>query len=57
MTTVVNGDSSASYQYLLHRGVEEGSTFFPGFLHFTLDTYLIMLSVKQGGINYHILRL
>ena len=22
-------------------------------LHFTLDTYLLMLSVKQGGIKYH----
>ena len=26
-------------------------------LHFTLDTYLIMLSVKQGGIKYHFLGL
>ena len=26
---------------------------FPGFIHFTLDTYLILLSVKQGGIKYH----
>ena len=25
----------------------------PGLLHFTLDTYLVMLSVKQGGIKYH----
>ena len=35
------------------RGVEEGATPFPGWLHFTLDTYLILLSVKQGGIKYH----
>ena len=27
-----------------------GSTSFPGLLHFTLDMYLIMLNVKQGGI-------
>ena len=32
---------------LLHRGVGEGTTPFPGLLHFTLDPYLIMLSVKQ----------
>ena len=31
----------------------EGTTPFPGLYHFTLDTYLIMLSVKQGGIKYH----
>ena len=29
------------------------NTPFPGLLHFTLDTYLILLSVKQGGIKYH----
>ena len=26
---------------------------FPVLLHFTLDAYLIMLSVNQGGIKYH----
>ena len=30
-----------------------GATPFPGFLHFTLDTYLMLLSVKQEGIKYH----
>ena len=29
--------------------------YFPRLLHFTLDTYLIMLSVKQGGIKYNFL--
>ena len=29
----------------------------PGLLHFTLDPYLIMLRVKQGGIKYHFLSL
>ena len=38
-------------------GVGEGTTPFPGLLHFTLDPYLIMLSVKQGGIKYHFLSL
>ncbi len=27
----------------------------PGLLHFTLDPYLITLSVKQGGNKYHFL--
>ena len=39
---------------LLQRGVGEGATFYPGLLHFTLDTYLILLSVKQGSIKYHL---
>ena len=30
-----------------------GATSFPGLLHYTLDPYLIMLSVKQGGIKYY----
>ena len=29
----------------------EDATIFPVLLHFTLDTYLIMLRVKQGSIN------
>ena len=45
------------FQKLLHRGVEEGAIPFSGLLHFTLDTYLIVLSVKQGGIKDHFLSL
>ena len=30
------------------------ATPFPGLLHFTLDTHLIMLSIKQGGIKDHL---
>ena len=45
------------FNSLLHQGVGEGATPFPGLLHFTLDPYLIMLSVKQGGIKYHFLSL
>ena len=45
------------FDSLLHRGVREGTTPFPGLLHFTLDPYLLMLSVKQGGIKYHFLSL
>ena len=43
------------FNSLLHEGVGEGATPFPGLLHFTLDPYLIMLSVKQRGIKYHFL--
>ena len=45
------------FDSLLHQGVGKGATPFPGLLHFTLDPYLIMLSVKQGGIKYHFLSL
>ena len=41
------------FQLLLHRGVGEGTTPFHGLLHFTLDPYLIMLSVKQYDIKYY----
>ena len=42
-----------SFQLLLYWGVREGATLFPGLLYFTSDPYLIMPSVKQGGIKYH----
>ena len=45
------------FLWLQYRGVGEGATPFPGLLNFTLDPYLIMLSVKQGGIKYHLLSL
>ena len=35
------------------KGVGEGATPIPGLLKVTLDTYLIMQSVRQGGIKYH----
>ena len=45
------------FDSLPHQGVGEGATPFPGSLHFTLDPYLIMLSVKQERIKYHFLSL
>ena len=45
------------FLWLLHWGVGEGSTPFPEFLHFTLDPYFIVLTVKLGGIKYHFLSL
>ena len=41
------------FQKLQHRGVGKGVTPFPGLTHFTFHPYLIMLSVKPGGIKYH----
>ena len=54
------GDICASNMtswWWLHQGVGESATPFPGLLHFTLDSYFIMLSVKQGGIQFHFLSL
>ena len=44
--------SSLVFYFLKHPSVGESRTPFPGLLHFTLDTYLIVLCVKQGGIKY-----
>ena len=51
--TVVEGDPKAPFSI----AVGEGATLFPILHHFTLDSYLIMLSVKQGSIKYHFLSL
>ena len=51
LTTVVEGDPKA------HFSIGEGATPFPWLIHFTLDPYLIMLSVKQSSIKYHFLSL
>ena len=53
VTVVEGGPKGSLLQKLLHHGVGESTTSFPGLLHFTLDPYLIMLSVKQGSIKYH----
>ena len=45
LATVVEGDPKAPFSI--------GATPSSRLLHFTLDTYLIMLSVEQGGIKYH----
>ena len=39
------------FQKLQHRDVGEEATLSPELLNFTLDPYLLMLSVKQGGIK------
>ena len=55
METVVEGDPKAFFS-IATTGVGEGVIPFPGLLHFTLDTYFIILRVKQGGFKYHVLR-
>ena len=51
--TIVEGDPKAPLSIATTPRRRGGATPFPGFLHFILDPYLIMLTVKQGGIKYH----
>ena len=53
MVTVVEGNPKASFSIATTPGCTPSTRL----LHFTLDTYLIMLNVKQGGIKYHFLSL
>ena len=53
MATIVKGVPKAPFSIATTPRCRGGRYSFPGLLHFTLDPYLIMLSVKQGGIKYH----
>ena len=56
VATVVEGDPKGPFPIATTpRCRGWGATPFPGLHHFTLDPYLIMLSVKQGDIKYHFL--
>ena len=57
LATVVEGDQKAPFSIATTVRGKKGATLSAGFLHFTLDTYLIMLSVKQGSIKYNFLSL
>ena len=57
LATIVEGDPKAPFSIATTPRCRGGRYSFPGLLHFTLDPYLIMLSVKQGGIKYHFLSL
>ena len=46
LATVVEGNQKAPFS-IATTGVREDATRFPGLLHFTLDTYLILLSRYQ----------
>ena len=50
--TVVQSDPKAPLAIATTPRSRGGRDPFPGLLHFTLDAYLIMLSVKQGGIKH-----
>ena len=54
---IVKGDPNAPFSIATTPRCRGGSYSFFGLLYFTLDPYLIMLSVKQGGIKYHFLSL
>ena len=51
--TLVKGDPKAPFSIATTPRWRESVTPFPGLLHFILDLYLIMLSVKQGHTKYH----
>ena len=53
--TVVEGNQKAPFSIAATPRCGEGANSFPELLHFTLDMYLVMLSVKQGGVKYHFL--
>ena len=57
MATIVEGNPKAPFSIATTPRCRGGRYSFPGLLYFTLDPYLIMLSVKQGGIKYHFLSL
>ena len=47
------GDQKSPFLIATTLRCRGGGYSFPGLLHFTLDMYLILLSVKQGSIKYH----
>ena len=53
LATIVEGNPKAPFSIATTPMCRGGRYSFPGLLYFTLDPYLIMLSVKQGGIKYH----
>ena len=53
LASVVVGDPKAPFS-VATTPRQGGATPFPGLLHFTLDPYLMMLSVSQGSIKYHL---
>ena len=52
LVTVVEGDPKAHFSLATTSRCREGCYSFPGLLNFTLDPYLIMLSVKPDSIKY-----
>ena len=50
---IVKGRPKDSFSIATRPRCRGDTTYSLGLLHFIPDTYLIMLSVKQGGIKYH----
>ena len=57
LATFVEGNQKAPFSIATTSRRRGGRYSFPGLLHFTLDPYLIMLSIKQDSIKYHFLSL
>ena len=55
LTSLIEGDPKAPFSIAKTPRRRRGHYSFPGLLHFTLDPYLVMLSVKQSRIKYHFL--
>ena len=51
LATLVKDNPEAPFSIATTQVVGEGTTLFPELIHFTLDPYLIMLSVKKGDIK------
>ena len=49
LATIVEGNPKAPFSIATTPSCRGGRYSFPGLLYFTLDPYLIMLSVKQGS--------
>ena len=50
---LIEGDLKAPFSIATTPRCRKGAIPLPRLFHFTLDLYLLMLSVKQGGIKYH----
>ena len=57
LVTIIEGNPKAPFSRATTPMCRGRRYSFPGLLYFTLDPYLIMLSVKQRGIKYHFLSL
>ena len=56
LVTVVEGDPKATFSLASTQSCR-GTSSYSGWLNFTLDLDLIIMSVKQGGIKYPFLSL
>ena len=53
LATLFESDPKVPFSIAASPRCRRGCYSIPGLLYFTLDPYLIMLSVKQGYIKYH----